>query len=121
MQTTPAPSSSGLFGVLRIVVGIGGALLLGLGLALLVIGVPSIPMIVAGLVGVIAAVAERTRYRSQAAERASASPGPGGGEPAALEPRFRPTTEVFVDPTTRRVMRVWSDPASGERRYRAEG
>ena len=122
MQTAPSPSSSGLFGVLRVVVGIGGALLLGLGLALLVIGVPVIPMIVAGLVGVVAAIAERTRYRSQAAERASAPPGPGGGEPeAALEPRFRPTTEVFVDPTTRGVLRVCRDPACGERRYRSEG
>ena len=37
-----------------------------------------------------------------------------------MEPRFRRTDEVFVDPTTRRRMRVWLDPANGERRYRAE-
>ena len=38
-----------------------------------------------------------------------------------LEPRFTPTTERFVDPTTGLAMRVYVDAASGERRYRAEG
>ncbi len=33
---------------------------------------------------------------------------------------FRPTDERFEDPTTRRRMRVWADPTSGERRYVAE-
>jgi hypothetical protein len=31
-----------------------------------------------------------------------------------------PTTEVFIDPTTHRRMRVWIDPASGAREYREE-
>ena len=39
---------------------------------------------------------------------------------ALLEPRFRPTDEVFIDPTSGRKMRVWLDPRSGERRYRAD-
>ena len=39
----------------------------------------------------------------------------------ALEPRFRPTAEVFVDPTTGHRMRVLVDPRTGERRYVAEG
>ena len=29
--------------------------------------------------------------------------------------------EFFEDPTSRQQMRVWLDPATGERRYRAEG
>ena len=42
-------------------------------------------------------------------------------EPAgAIEPRFRPTDETFVDPTTGHQMRVHADPRTGERRYVAE-
>ncbi len=71
---------------------------------------------------VIAVAIERQRYRSDAAERTNAAPGPGGGEPVgAIEPRFRPTNEVFIDPTSGHRMRVVVDPASGERRYVAEG
>lgn len=33
---------------------------------------------------------------------------------------WQPTDEVFVDPTTRRRMRVWLDPVDGTRRYVAE-
>jgi hypothetical protein len=71
---------------------------------------------------VIVVAIERQRYRSEAAERSNASSGPGGGEPLGqLEARFRPTAEVFVDPTTGTRMRVVVDPANGERRYVAEG
>jgi len=64
---------------------------------------------------------ERNRYRSEAAERAFEPVGRGGGEPAGgLESRFRPTAETFVDPTTSRRMRVYSDSSTGERRYVAE-
>ena len=72
---------------------------------------------------VVAVAIERRRYRSESAERTNEAPGPGGGEPpgAALEPRFRPTSELFIDPTTGRRMRVLIDPANGERRYVAEG
>jgi hypothetical protein len=82
------------------------------GIALLIMG--------GGLVIVV--VLERTRYRSEHAERTSEPPGPGGGElvDRPLEGRFNPTEEVFVDPTTSRTMRVFVDRETGERRYRAE-
>jgi len=38
------------------------------------------------------------------------------GESDRPQPDWRPTDEVFNDPSTDRVMRVWLD-ASGERRY----
>lgn len=70
---------------------------------------------------VVVVAIERARYRSGAAEKTNAAPGPGGGEPGGpIEPRFRPTAEVFIDPTTGHRMRVLVDPASGERRYVAE-
>ena len=78
-------------------------------------------LFIPGVVMVAAVVLERTRYRSLHAERTGAASGPGGGEPQAPEPRFRPTGERFVDPTTHVAMRVWVDPATGERRYVAEG
>lgn len=74
-----------------------------------------------GAVIMVAAVLQRSRYRSEAAEHAHDTPGPGGGESGYLEPRFLPTTEVFTDTTSRRVMRVFVDPRTGDRRYRAEG
>lgn len=72
---------------------------------------------------VVVVAIERHRYRSAAAERTNAPPGPGGGEPAGapIEPRFRSTAELFIDPTTGQRMRVVIDPANGERRYVAEG
>lgn len=75
-----------------------------------------------GLLVVVVAI-ERHRYRSAAAERSNLPPGPGGGEPAGapIEPRFRPTAELFIDPTTGQRMRVLIDPTNGERRYVAEG
>jgi hypothetical protein len=82
---------------------------------------PGLWLIVTGGVLMLVAVLERTRYRSEAAERANEPPGPGGGEtPGVVEPRFRPTDEVFVDPTTGRRMRVLLDARTGERRYVAE-
>ena len=76
-----------------------------------------------GAVLLVGASIERLRYRSLRAERSGASPGPGGGEPAGmpLEPRFRPTPEVFLDPTTHVRLRVYVDAATGERRYVPEG
>jgi hypothetical protein len=69
----------------------------------------------------IAALLQRSGYRSEAAERDKSEPGPGGGETGSLEPRFVPTSEVFIDPTSRYRMRVFEDPRTGERRYKAEG
>jgi hypothetical protein len=105
---------------------IGIAAMLG-GLALIV-GVPGVgtaaglQLVAFGAFLVIIVAIERSRYRSDAAERTNAAPGPGGGEPAgSVDPRFRATSEVFIDPTTGHRMRVLVDPASGERRYVAEG
>ena len=107
---------------------VGGVLLLG-GLAAVLVGgegglvAAGLWAILSGGVLLAAVVLERFRYRSEHAERTSAPPGPGGGEEldAPLERRFQRTDEVFEDPTSRVRMRVWLDPATGERRYRAEG
>ncbi len=39
------------------------------------------------------------------------------GESDEVRPGWRPTDEVFRDPTTDRIMRVWVDPADGTRHY----
>jgi hypothetical protein len=100
-----------MLGGLSVIVGLpndapGGLWLIGMGSFLVVV-----PLL------------ERQRYRSEAAEKARETPGPGGGETrdGDLEARFRPTAEVFVDPTTGHRMRVLVDPRTGERRYVAEG
>lgn len=95
---------------------------LGLIVALPTGAVPGLQLVAMGAFLVVVVALERSRYRSVAAERSNWSPGPGGGEPAgALEPRFRPTSEMFIDPTSGLRMRVLVDPANGERRYVAEG
>ena len=78
-------------------------------------------LVIVGGTGIVAIALERSRYRSEAAERLSAPAGPGGGEDGALESRFQRTEEAFIDPTSGRLMRVWLDPMTGERRYQAEG
>jgi hypothetical protein len=112
--------------LVRIALGVLGAVLLIGGVALAFVGGGSLIfgtlwMIGSGVVLVIVAVIEISRYRSETAERAHSQPGPGGGETTLPEPRFRPTDEVFVDPTSQRRMRVFTDPNTGERRYVAEG
>lgn len=78
-------------------------------------------LVVTGGVLLVAGLLERNRYRSEAAERAMEASGPGGGETVGqVDARFRPTDEVFVDPTTQRRMRVLLDARTGERRYVAE-
>ena len=70
---------------------------------------------------IIALLFERTRYRSEEADRKGEPIGPGGGEPPGqIDPRFAPSAEVFIDPSTSRRMRVYIDPRTGERRYVAE-
>ena len=109
--------------------GIVRGLLVLVGLAVMVLGFLGIPTEpVGGLFTVamggglvVVTVLERGRYRSQAAEKSAVSAGPGGGEAGAIEARFAPTPEVFVDPTTGHRMRVLVDPRTGERRYVAEG
>ena len=96
---------------------------------LVIVAVPALgafgglELVAIGAFLVLVVVFERQRYRSAAAEQANMAPGPGGGEPLGgqLEPRFRPTAEVFIDPTTGHRMRVVVDPTNGERRYVAEG
>ncbi|MGZ8563389.1 MAG: hypothetical protein ACXWWU_07195 [Candidatus Limnocylindria bacterium] len=107
----------------RVVVGLLGVGLMIAGLAGVATGAwaDGLWSIVAGAVVVVAVVLERSRYRSEAAERSDAAPGPGGGEPSAPQAPFRPTDEVFVDPTSGHRLRVYLDPATGERRYHAEG
>ena len=105
--------------------------LAGLGILILAAGLAA-TLAGAGLSGVwatiigagliVAVVVERNRYRSEDADRAFEPSGPGGGEPTGtIEPRFRPTDELFVDPTTGIQMRVHVDPRTGERRYVALG
>lgn len=80
----------------------------------------------------VALVAEaQTREQAAAAvadlPALAAIPGPtprprrgrGHGEADKPAPDWRPTSERFRDPRTRRVLRVWVDPA-GERHYVAE-
>ncbi len=111
-------------GTIRIILAVFGALLFALGLLLITVGGPAAPAglwpLVGGGVLILVVVLERQRYRSEAAERSDAPPGPGGGEPEPIPARFRPTDERFVDPTTGRVMRVFLDASTGERRYAAE-
>ncbi len=99
-------------------------MLVGLGLLTLLQGttLPGLQLVAFGAFLVVVVALERSRYRSETAERSNESPGPGGGEPAGdIEPRFRTTSEVFIDPTSGHRMRVLVDPATGERRYVAEG
>ena len=46
--------------------------------------------------------------------RGTRSRAPGGVSGA------RPTSEVFIDPETGRLMRVWFDERTGQREYRPE-
>jgi hypothetical protein len=105
--------------------GLGVLLMLG-GIALIAIPGPQGDILSAlfvflpGAVLVAGVLLERTRYRSLHAELTGDRHGPGGGETGLPDGRFRPTEERFVDPTTGVPMRVWVDPATGERRYVAE-
>jgi hypothetical protein len=111
-----------MVGPIRILVGVLGALMIVGGLAAVASGdVPDgLWVMVIGAVAIVAVALERSRYRSEAAERTAGDPGPGGGEPSTPAPPFIPTEERFVDPTTGRRLRVYVDPATGERRYFAE-
>ena len=106
--------------------GLGALLMVG-GIALMAFPGPrgdafgALFVFLPGAVLVAGVLLERTRYRSLHAERTGDAHGPGVGEPARPDARFRPTEERFVDPTTGVPMRVWIDPATGEQRYVAEG
>jgi hypothetical protein len=112
-----------MYDAVRVIVAVVAVVMFVGGLALLpVSGLGALQLILFGGAGILAIVLERGRYRSEHAERSSSPAGPGGGETeATLETRFLRTEEAFVDPTSGRRMRVWLDPRTGERRYRAEG
>lgn len=113
-----------LSATMRAVIVIVAALLALAGLAAASVGggLGALWLTVMGVAVVVAVLIERERYRSEAADQPFEPIGPGGGEPTgAIEPRFRPTDELFVDPTTQHTMRVHVDPRTGERRYVAEG
>ena len=74
--------------------------------------VSGVMAVVFGTAIMVAVLLQRERYH--ATETAA-------GESGFMDPRFAPTSEVFTDPTTRHLMRVYVDPRTGERRYRAEG
>jgi hypothetical protein len=59
------------------------------------------------VLGIVIAIFGWDRYRGNR----KSTEGGGGSEP---------TGEVFADPTTGKRMRVWYDPATGDREYRAE-
>ena len=115
------------FGAARLIVLAVGLTMAVAGLALLGFGgaaasITALWLIGIGIAFMVGTLIERVRYRSEATDRSGEPHGPGGGEPpgASIEPRFRRSDEVFIDPTSSRTMRVWVDPGSGERRYVAE-
>ena len=115
------------FGVARLLVLAAGLTMAVAGLAILAFAGPVSSIMALSLVGIgiafmIGTLIERVRYRSEATDRSGAPTGPGGGEPIGtrIDPRFRRSEDVFIDPTSSRTMRVWVDPGNGERRYVAE-
>ena len=118
---------TGGLGVARIVVLGFGLTLFAAGLATIAFGggaafIGGFWLGASGLVLIVAALLERMRYRSEASDRSGEAAGRAGGEPAGtrLDPRFRRSDEVFADPTSGQRMRVWTDPANGDRRYLPE-
>ena len=111
--------SRGLVMACGLLMAVGGLVLIVAGPGYVLLGLISLAI---GAGFMVAALVERLRYRSADSEREASPPGPGGGEPTdrPMDPRFQRTEERFVDPTTAHVMRVWLDPSTGERRYRAE-
>jgi hypothetical protein len=73
-------------------------------------GVILLVVVLVVIFGAIAAIFGWDRYRGPRARR---------GAGAAVSPA-QPTAEVFLDPATGRRMRVWFNPATGEREYRPE-
>jgi len=70
-------------------------------------GVTDWIILIVVMVGIVAALFGWDRYRG-------ARKGAGDGDAA------RPTDEVFVDPATGQRTRVWYNPTTGQREYRAE-
>jgi len=114
-------------GVARVIVLLFGVTMMLAGLATIAFGgaaafITGLWILGIGIACIVGTLIERVRYRSDATDRDGPPTGRAGGEPPGtrLEPRFRRSDEVFVDPTSGHRMRVWLDPANGERRYLTE-
>ncbi len=96
--------------LIRTVMGAAGAavLLLGLGWALSGHRDDGLVLMGIGAVAVLIALFERARYGRE--ERSI----------AAAASSMRRTGEVFTDPTSGEVTRVWVDPKTGAREYRRD-
>ena len=110
--------------VLRVLVAAISGLLLLAGLFAVVGGgvtmVSGFWLLILGAGGLLAVTFERMRYRSEAAELSGEAAGGAGADAGPPDPRFQPTEERFIDPTTRQRLRVWIDARTGERRYRPD-
>jgi hypothetical protein len=119
--------STELSQLLRGVLGIAGGLGFLLGLAVIVAGEP----VGGSWLLILIALYEQSRYRAHPDEGAAGLTGSTAGPPWSVRPpagpppgpgtgRYERTDEVFEDPTTGRRLRVWFDPATGDRRYLPE-
>ena len=109
------PTVRTVVGTVAILMVLGGLGVTALG------GLMGLWSVLLGAAILILLAVERNRYRSEAAERAFDPIGRGGGEPSGqLDARFRPSPEVFLDPTSGHRMRVYVDRGTGDRRYVAE-
>jgi hypothetical protein len=87
------------------------AALAAVGVALIAIGLAGLRLgmwgaaqaIIVGAVFCVGALWERARYKPI--------------ETGTPEARFQPTGERFIDPSSRTRVRVYVDPATGERKY----
>ena len=125
--------STDLSQVLRGVLGIAGGLGFLFGLVVIAAGEPvgGSWLLIPSATLILIALYEQTRYRAHPEEGAAGGSGPPPGPPWSVRPpggpppgpgtgRYERTDEVFEDPTTGRRLRVWFDPATGDRRYLPE-
>src|SRR5574337_890771 len=125
--------STSLSGILRIILGVfgaiaflGGLLIAGQGGSL---AASAFWPIIIGVALMIIALYEQGRYRAERPD--GGAPGSnGGGSRGAVggaggasgqatpAPRFERTEEVFTDPGSGQLTRVWYDPSTGRREYR---
>ena len=108
-----AMRSTDLSRLLRGALGIAGGLGFLLALGVIAAGQPlgAVWLLIASAAVLLVALYEQDRYRGHAEDGPRSGQGPG---------RYQRTDEVFDDPTTGRRLRVWFDPATGERRYLPE-
>jgi len=104
MQEEPELQRTTLSQVVRVGAGLLGGVIFAAGIGAAFVGIPMLAIygIVSGAVLIAAAVYEHGRYRARGTASGS---------------QLQRTDEVFIDPTTGAQLRVWYDPATGERRY----